>query len=99
MNGLTPLDRKSTRLNSSHLVISYAVFCFKKTKNVVAHRGRSTCKRMGRIRSNRVCHPRGVAVFIPLRNQRTAIQPFFFFFIVSIPQGPLPLPPPPASGP
>src|SRR5256885_11679151 len=25
------LDRKSTRLNSSHLVISYAVFCLKKT--------------------------------------------------------------------
>src|SRR5256885_9801787 len=24
-------DRKSTRLNSSHLVISYAVFCLKKT--------------------------------------------------------------------
>src|SRR5256885_7467561 len=29
--GLTP-DRKSTRLNSSHLVISYAVFCLKKKK-------------------------------------------------------------------
>src|SRR5256885_12662862 len=32
---LTPaeaLDRKSTRLNSSHLVISYAVFCLKKKK-------------------------------------------------------------------
>src|SRR5688500_19465825 len=27
----TWLDRKSTRLNSSHLVISYAVFCLKKT--------------------------------------------------------------------
>src|SRR5256885_9934401 len=26
-------DRKSTRLNSSHLVISYAVFCLKKNKN------------------------------------------------------------------
>src|ERR1039457_7421407 len=26
-------DRKSTRLNSSHLVISYAVFCLKKTQN------------------------------------------------------------------
>src|SRR5256885_8773797 len=26
----SPLDRKSTRLNSSHLVISYAVFCLKK---------------------------------------------------------------------
>src|SRR2546426_3477731 len=32
---LTPAaarDRKSTRLNSSHLVISYAVFCLKKKK-------------------------------------------------------------------
>src|SRR2546426_5926213 len=27
-----PRDRKSTRLNSSHLVISYAVFCLKKKK-------------------------------------------------------------------
>src|ERR1039457_1174650 len=26
-------DRKSTRLNSSHLVISYAVFCLKKTND------------------------------------------------------------------
>src|SRR5256885_9872042 len=30
------LDRKSTRLNSSHLVISYAVFCLK--KKTVHHR-------------------------------------------------------------
>src|SRR5256885_9760501 len=28
----TMADRKSTRLNSSHLVISYAVFCLKKKK-------------------------------------------------------------------
>ena len=28
-----PLDRKSTRLNSSHVVSSYAVFCLKK-KNI-----------------------------------------------------------------
>src|SRR5690606_41118091 len=27
------LDRKSTRLNSSHVKISYAVFCLKKKKN------------------------------------------------------------------
>src|SRR2546426_2046883 len=27
-------DRKSTRLNSSHLVISYAVFCLKKKKKI-----------------------------------------------------------------
>src|SRR5256885_12297189 len=29
-NSLEKIDRKSTRLNSSHLVISYAVFCLKK---------------------------------------------------------------------
>src|SRR2546426_3158076 len=31
-NGSPQSDRKSTRLNSSHLVISYAVFCLKKKK-------------------------------------------------------------------
>src|SRR5438132_2647720 len=31
-NKLIELDRKSTRLNSSHTVISYAVFCLKKKK-------------------------------------------------------------------
>src|SRR2546426_3317772 len=30
-------DRKSTRLNSSHLVISYAVFCLKKKNQSVPH--------------------------------------------------------------
>src|SRR2546426_7444523 len=34
--GIGP-DRKSTRLNSSHLVISYAVFCLKKKKNTIAY--------------------------------------------------------------
>src|SRR2546426_9170532 len=29
-------DRKSTRLNSSHLVISYAVFCLKKKKKNIS---------------------------------------------------------------
>src|SRR5690242_20792053 len=30
-------DRKSTRLNSSHMSISYAVFCLKKKKNTSSH--------------------------------------------------------------
>src|SRR3712207_7607777 len=30
-------DRKSTRLNSSHANISYAVFCLKKKKNYLTH--------------------------------------------------------------
>src|SRR5258708_18821992 len=41
------IDRKSTRLNSSHQIISYAVFCLKKKKyNVIAERyesDRSIC--------------------------------------------------------
>src|SRR5205807_3489193 len=33
-------DRKSTRLNSSHLVISYAVFCLKKKKIEIKKRNK-----------------------------------------------------------
>src|SRR4051794_41339030 len=33
LSGRRTLDRKSTRLNSSHPSISYAVFCLKKKKN------------------------------------------------------------------
>src|SRR5256885_5385591 len=33
------LDRKSTRLNSSHLVISYAVFCLKKKNPSISNTG------------------------------------------------------------
>src|SRR5256885_12634202 len=39
-------DRKSTRLNSSHLVISYAVFCLKKKKK------KDTILSIGNIRTN-----------------------------------------------
>src|SRR5439155_9773002 len=34
---LEGLDRKSTRLNSSHVAISYAVFCLKKKKKVYSN--------------------------------------------------------------
>src|SRR2546426_5695934 len=46
--GPTSSDRKSTRLNSSHLVISYAVFCLKKKKKKTVSRCvliRSDCSR------------------------------------------------------
>src|SRR5438132_10875143 len=33
LTAVSKLDRKSTRLNSSHTVISYAVFCLKKKKS------------------------------------------------------------------
>src|SRR2546426_9301305 len=38
------LDRKSTRLNSSHLVISYAVFCLKKKQHLPRLRLRSAVR-------------------------------------------------------
>src|SRR5256885_4135038 len=49
------IDRKSTRLNSSHLVISYAVFCLKKKISArmgsatTTHNASSDCTRKMRI--------------------------------------------------
>src|SRR3712207_7818759 len=37
------VDRKSTRLNSSHANISYAVFCLKKKKQTTHARGSTAC--------------------------------------------------------
>src|SRR5690554_4541544 len=37
-NAHQAIDRKSTRLNSSHVRISYAVFCLKKKKKEASHR-------------------------------------------------------------
>src|SRR3712207_8014369 len=36
-NGVVTIDRKSTRLNSSHANISYAVFCLKKKTNLLTY--------------------------------------------------------------
>src|SRR5690349_21942611 len=40
-----PGDRKSTRLNSSHVEISYAVFCLKKKKNTSGSASRASFPR------------------------------------------------------
>src|SRR6202021_3837578 len=50
---LRRVDRKSTRLNSSHANISYAVFCLKK-KNTITKR--SQCRERHRYRSTRRRH-------------------------------------------
>src|SRR5256885_9915896 len=42
---LDDVDRKSTRLNSSHLVISYAVFCLKKKKQLQSYQSMYTTLR------------------------------------------------------
>src|SRR3989442_11397452 len=48
--GVAKQDRKSTRLNSSHVRISYAVFCLKKKKEHYSTRTR--CSRHQRITKN-----------------------------------------------
>src|SRR5260221_9761908 len=47
-------DRKSTRLNSSHTVISYAVFCLKKKKNTAPHSHKSLSTAPNRTSSTRM---------------------------------------------
>src|SRR5260221_9191867 len=49
VNWLTGGDRKSTRLNSSHTVISYAVFCLKKKKKTtnLASQSHLSCNNQG----------------------------------------------------
>src|SRR2546426_5266356 len=54
IHGILPQDRKSTRLNSSHLVISYAVFCLKKKKKSESRSGHYD----GGARSSRTLVPR-----------------------------------------
>src|SRR2546430_5268198 len=43
-------DRKSTRLNSSHSQISYAVFCLKKKKKIIILVSRKTSHEISRLR-------------------------------------------------
>src|SRR5258707_8981431 len=52
-------DRKSTRLNSSHANISYAVFCLKKKKNSILLTAKQTVPEFARIM---IDHPH----FVPL---------------------------------
>src|SRR5476651_2653410 len=77
------IDRKSTRLNSSHANISYAVFCLKKKK---VHKFVS-CRHAGRAPaaqpsapSNAVIPPYASPATSPLaREQPADSEPFFFF--------------------
>src|ERR1022692_658475 len=80
-------DRKSTRLNSSHLVISYAVFCLKKKKKKKPKERESETKRETRrthtnVRSTHLAqsllHPLS---FISLLS---SFSLFFFFFFLMI---------------
>src|SRR5437667_3753547 len=54
-------DRKSTRLNSSHITISYAVFCLKKKKQSFSAAGLMSLRRWPkRLYGGRVVRPRSL---------------------------------------
>src|SRR6202521_5507014 len=91
-------DRKSTRLNSSHLRISYAVFCLKKKRrgrrgtDSMSGCGRTTggMTRRARAAADRAAHAR----LRPLCRQAVGGQPFYFFFKNRRPPEISPFPPP-----
>src|SRR3954449_6189012 len=69
-------DRKSTRLNSSHTLISYAVFCLKKKK-----KQNTTQTTLSPMLSTRHCHRfRHISRHVPFVD--VCFVPYFFSFFV-----------------
>src|SRR3954466_7143010 len=79
-------DRKSTRLNSSHTIISYAVFCLKKKKTRRKSSSRGDAYVVAA--SPRARHARWVCCSVLHPPLRRAFTPpvhrdvFFFFFLI-----------------
>src|ERR1039457_841948 len=79
------IDRKSTRLNSSHLVISYAVFCLKKKKQnlrtLQSTRGDTTHDEERGAPRAPSCHAER-AQMLPSTSLNATCSFFFFFFLM-----------------
>src|SRR5215204_3798951 len=82
-------DRKSTRLNSSHTVISYAVFCLKKKKDQTEPAGEPDVQtvgvfvyaRHGPPLDRRVADARGLFFFLMIRRPpRSTLFPYTTLF-------------------
>src|SRR5258708_11001814 len=72
--GLYKVDRKSTRLNSSHQIISYAVFCLKKKKTYkyAAQSGNVQAGRLDGVHGN---NRTGLVTVMDARNLRSSRTP------------------------
>src|SRR3954466_10056789 len=95
-------DRKSTRLNSSHTIISYAVFCLKKTRKADSRKPRpSRGSSRPRTNTNVAGGERGLRDNIALAWGAVGGvgQALFFFFLNYGPPPDPPLLPPPAPFP
>src|ERR1022692_754497 len=80
------LDRKSTRLNSSHLVISYAVFCLKKKRTVEdPHRHGGAEHRRIRRYSERLYHVPNLCLLAHQHGADDGGRIAFFFLMIRRP--------------
>src|ERR1039457_4901258 len=91
-------DRKSTRLNSSHLVISYAVFCLKKQQSYrhsdrLSLHATDLSDQTTRITPHEAARARILAVAKAKRVANLPDFPLFFYLSAGPPQKP-PLSPP-----
>src|SRR6516162_8563362 len=79
------LDRKSTRLNSSHLVISYAVFCLKKKKKsiclIFAAQGHAAASSHETSRKHRGTSGDQM-LFLPPNRRPAQLKRCFIFFLM-----------------
>src|ERR1039458_5595230 len=96
-------DRKSTRLNSSHLGISYAVFCLKKKKRLMTQvctdRGVAAVDEAMRGVGGGGSRGAGVSVGPITFSRFLYCSVFFFFFLKPAPPPHLPPSPPPPPSP
>src|SRR3954463_2763563 len=80
------LDRKSTRLNSSHTIISYAVFCLKKKKNETMERRAAGHAESGGGRGTSKWTPAAlthhIAPCAPVPSSYLPLFIVFFFFLM-----------------
>src|SRR3954449_11705306 len=79
-------DRKSTRLNSSHTLISYAVFCLKKKKKQPPCTGNEHVNANARITATHTAsHPPPPAhsrVVVAIHPRAQPLRASFFFFLM-----------------
>src|SRR3954464_14175766 len=91
-------DRKSTRLNSSHTIISYAVFCLKKKKNQPEQQSHEHMRAHTHVLTRNQLCAGCVAVCLRWRSPPHTLlpSPSFFFFFLNNPAPPKfsPFPPP-----
>src|SRR6202521_1877012 len=84
MHPTSPQDRKSTRLNSSHLRISYAVFCLKKKKTTTKRRFQCFWDRRADVDKERYSQLQTLLAQVEVMNREALLalsaNLFIFFF-------------------